>query len=266
MKIEIDLNKSLNENASAFFEKSKKSRKKIEGLRKALKESEKKINEMNLKHEAIPKNVLVKKRKKSWFEKFHWFFSSDGLLAVAGRDTKSNEELVKKHMDKTDLYFHAEIHGAPHCILKAKNGSASQASLKETAEFAAIFSSAWKSGFGSVDVYSVLPEQVSKKAPSGESMKSGSFMIYGERNWFKKTSLDFSIGVKKENDSFMLISGPSSAVKKQSTVFFKVVQGKDSKGVAAKKLKKLFEEKINSVVDLDEIISMLPNGESEIVV
>ncbi len=264
MKIEIDLNKSLNENASLYFEKSKKQKKKLDGLKKALKDTEKKLEMLREKNPVEEKQVLVKKRKKQWFEKFHWFITSDNLLAVAGRDTKSNEEIVKKHMDKTDLYFHADIHGSPHCVLKTKNNSAPENSMKETAEFTAAFSSAWKKGLGSVDVYSVLPEQVSKKAVSGESMKSGSFMIYGERNWFRKTSLDFCIGIKKEEENFVVVSGPFNAVKKNSLVFFRVVQGNDSKGITAKKLKKLFEEKIDFAADLDEIISMLPAGNSEV--
>ncbi|MBU2476190.1 DUF814 domain-containing protein [Candidatus Micrarchaeota archaeon] len=267
MKIEIDLNKSLHENASVYFQKSKKSKKKLEGLKKAVKDTERKLEKLrekeNIREEK--KAVLVKKRSKKWFEKFHWFNSSDNLLAIAGRDTQSNEEVIKKYLEKGDLYFHAEIHGSPHCILKTKNNKAPETSMKETAEFVACFSRAWSSNLGSVDVYSVFPEQVSKSAPSGESMKTGSFMIYGERNWFKKTSLSFGIGIKKEEDFFVVISGPLDAIKKHSEIHFKIVQGKNSKGITAKKLKKLFEEKVNGIIDLDEIISMLPSGNSDVV-
>ncbi len=268
MEIELDLNKSLNENASLYFEKSKKAKKKLEGLRKAVKDTEKKLKQLKEKEENKEKSekVLLKKRKKYWFEKFHWFYTSDNLLALAGRDTKSNEELIKKYMEESDLYFHAEIHGSPHCILKTKNNSASDKSKKETAEFVACFSNAWKSNLASIDVYSVLPKQVSKKAPSGESMKSGSFMIYGEREWFKKTPLSFAIGIKKHDEELTVISGSPDAVKNHSDFFFELIQGNDSKGITAKKLKKLFEEKMNQPVDLDEIISMLPNGSSEIVI
>ena len=30
-------------------------------------------------------------RKPYWFEKFHWFVSSDGYLVLAGRDAQQNE-------------------------------------------------------------------------------------------------------------------------------------------------------------------------------
>jgi predicted ribosome quality control (RQC) complex YloA/Tae2 family protein len=265
MRIEIDLNKSLNENASLYFEKAKKSKKKLEGLKKALRNTSKKLTELKSQKEER-KTILFKKRKKKWFEKFHWFITSDGLLAIAGRDTTSNEELIKKYMEKEDLYFHAEIYGSPHCILKTRNNSASLTSMKETAEFVASFSKAWKSGLSYVDVYSVLPEQVSKKTPSGESMKTGSFMVYGKRRWFKKTQLNFGIGIKEEQGTFIVISGSFSAIKKHSLVCFKVIQGKESKGATAKKLKELFEKKIQGAIDLDEIISMLPSGNSEVVI
>lgn len=264
MKIEIDLSKNLNENASIYFQKSKKNKKKLEGLEKAVKETEKRLIKLKENQTEEKKEVLIKKRKKQWFEKFHWFYTSDNFLVIAGKDTKSNEEVIKKYMDKTDLYFHAEIHGSPHCILKTKNNLAPENSMKETAEFVASFSRAWKSGVSFVDVYSVLPEQVSKKAVSGESMKTGSFMIYGERTWFKKTPLNFAIGIKKEGSELIVVSGSAEAVKKHSLISFKIKQGNDSKGITAKKLKKLFEEKLNEPIDLDELISMLPSGNSEV--
>ena len=51
MELEIDLNKSLNENASLYFDKSKKSKKKLDGLKKAVKDTEKKLNKMQEKEE-----------------------------------------------------------------------------------------------------------------------------------------------------------------------------------------------------------------------
>src|SRR3989338_4127675 len=102
MEIEIDLRKTIHENANEFFEKEKKKR--IQEFK------EKKLIQ------EIPEPE--KKRKKKWFEAFHWMNSSDGFLIIGGRDAQSNEVIVKKHMQENDLYFHADIHGAPHCIIK----------------------------------------------------------------------------------------------------------------------------------------------------
>jgi len=52
--------------------------------------------------------TIVKKRKREWFEKFRWFYSSEGFLVVGGRDATTNEILIKKHTDKDDLVFHTD--------------------------------------------------------------------------------------------------------------------------------------------------------------
>lgn len=258
MKVEIDLTKSIQENANSYYEKSKKAKKKLIGLEKGVIEVKKKLKteEKNKPKEKI----LAKKRERKWFEKYHWFFTSEGFLAVAGRDAKSNEIIVKKVMEKNDLYFHADIQGAPHTILKTDGKKPGETSKKETAVFAAVFSKAWREQLPAIDVYSANPDQVSKKAPSGESLGTGAFMIYGKREWFKKTPLDFAIGFKK-NKSVELFSGPPSAVKKNTEFSVKILSGSDSKGDISKKIRKIFREKSNSSeINLDDIGALLPSG------
>ncbi len=287
MEIEIDLRKTIHENANEFFEKGKKARKKLEGVIKAIAEQKKRIQEFKEKKliQEIPEPE--KKRKKKWFEAFHWMHSSEGFLVIGGRDAQSNEVIVKKHMQESDLYFHADIHGAPHCIIKTEGKQVPEKTMKEAAIFAAVFSKAWEQKLNALDVYSVKPSQVSKKAPSGESLGTGAFMIYGERNWFKNTSLEFGIGLKKEEENYVIISGALNAVEKNSETFFELIQGNKKKSEIAKELKQLFQKKLAKIeekieekaeekteekteskektkIDLDEIIKMLPNGESEV--
>ncbi|MBU1121064.1 MAG: NFACT RNA binding domain-containing protein [archaeon] len=269
MEIELDLRKGVAENASTYFEKSKKAKKKLEGLVKSIEDTRSRLEKLKEKQfllEEEEKAVPLKKREKKWFEKFHWFYSSNGFLVIAGRDSRTNEEIIKKYMEKDDLYFHAEIQGSPHCIIKTNKSEVPSSIMNEAAQFVASFSKGWREKLSSLDVYSVLPEQVSKKAPSGESMKSGSFMIYGKRNYFKKIPLELAIGVKKEGEEFIVISGPLTAIKKNSIAFVKVIQGEEKKGIAAKKLKELLEKKLglNEKLDLDEIIAMLPAGGTNI--
>lgn len=40
--------------------------------------------------------VLTEVRKALWFEKFHWFISSENYLVIAGKDAQQNEMLVKR--------------------------------------------------------------------------------------------------------------------------------------------------------------------------
>jgi predicted ribosome quality control (RQC) complex YloA/Tae2 family protein len=64
---------------------------------------------------------LTSLRKVHWFEKFHWFVSSENYLVLAGRDAQQNEQLVKKHLDKGDVYVHADLQGAATCVVKNSN-------------------------------------------------------------------------------------------------------------------------------------------------
>ncbi len=257
MKIEIDFTKSIQENADDYYALSKKSKKKLNGLDAGVREVERKL--IKQKKDGPKKKNLVKKRERKWFEKFHWFFTSEGFLVIAGKDAKTNEVIVKKLMEKNDVYFHADIHGAPHTVLKTEGKTPGDISKKEAAIFAAIFSKAWREQLSAVDVYSAKPEQVTKSAPSGESLGTGAFMVYGKREWFKKTPLEFSIGLTKGTDHF-LSSGPISAVSKNSEYSIQLFFGNNSKGDTSKLLKKIFYDKSNFSASLDDIVALLPSG------
>jgi hypothetical protein len=166
------------------------------------------------------------------------------------------------------LYFHAEILGAPHCVLKTKENNASESDKREAASFAVIFSRAWQSKGLIADAYWVLPSQVSKKAPSGEAIGKGAFMIYGERHFEKKIALECGIGIQKTGDDWRVISGPFSAVQKNAFFCVKLVPGEKEKGELSKQLLSVFKQKASGnlgSVSLDEIIQVLPTGGSRII-
>ncbi|MBN1941539.1 MAG: DUF814 domain-containing protein [Candidatus Diapherotrites archaeon] len=260
MRIEIDYSKSLEQNASGYFEKSKKSKKKLEGLCLAMQETKKKLERLEKQKSSEKKEKLVKKRKHAWFESFHWFVSSNGFLVVAGRSAKQNELLVKKHLEKNDMFLHADIQGGAATIIKSGNKKISDQTLKEAAQFAAVFSKAWQRGLASIEVYAVSKEQVSKKAPSGEALSTGAFMIYGKRKWFKP-AMELEIGIKKDENQFITVSGPSTAIKKQSIISLPIKQGSQKPGQTAKKIRAILGKKIGEEnIGLDEIIRMLPSS------
>jgi len=259
MQIELSLEKSIEENAAEYFEKAKKAKKKLVGLQKAILETREKIQEL----ERTPiqeKTRLVKKRKRQWFEVFHWFFSSDEFLVVGGRNAKSNEAIVKKHLEEGDLFLHADVHGGSACIIKAFGREIPLQDMREAAVFAGAFSSAWKQGTASVDVYAVQSNQVSKAPPTGESLGKGAFIISGKREWFRKIALGFFVGVEKENSQYIVISGPEQAIKKHSIAMIKIVQGSLEKSNAAKQILSALEKRVGGKIPihLDEIVSMLP--------
>ncbi len=252
MELEIDYTKTPEENANFYYQKAKQFKKKLEGLKKAKEKFKEKI-----KKSKPEKIQLSERRKHQWFEKFRWFFTSDNLLIIGGRNAKMNDYLYNHHLDDNDLFFHTDITGSPAVILK---GKATDIAKKEAAQFTATFSSAWKANLSSVNVFCVPKNQVSKTAPTGTFLQTGSFMVYRQREWFRKTPLSLCIGVDKEK---RVISGPCSAIKKHSLVSFSLKQGRKSKSDTAKTLKNLFSKK-GFVLSLDEIIKMLPEGKFSI--
>ena len=70
------------------------------------------------KHKMTVLKDKSKNRKVFWFERFLWFITSENFLVIGGKDAHQNELLVKKYMDKGDLFLHCELHGAAVCILK----------------------------------------------------------------------------------------------------------------------------------------------------
>jgi hypothetical protein len=182
-------------------------------------------------------------------------------LVIAGRDAKNNEQLVKKHFSENDIYFHADIHGAPHTILlNPEKKEIQDIDKEEAANFAAIHSSAWKGGAYSVDVYSVGYGQVSKTAGSGESLGTGAFVIRGKRDYYKK--IDLTLGVSFDSTKQKLIIGPVSAVKRFKDVYL-LFPGDIKKSEVCKILKERFLKK-GIRVSVDDLMSLLPPGDCEI--
>jgi predicted ribosome quality control (RQC) complex YloA/Tae2 family protein len=236
--VPLDLTLNINENAADYYEKAKKMERKIVGARKAMKKPRK------VKEVSPPKRTILRKRE--WYEKFHWCLSSEGYLILGGRDTRSNELLVKKYMEPSDVYVHADIQGAPSVIVK--NGQkASESTIEEAAQFAAAYSSAWNH-FGSLECYWVNPEQVTKSPPSGEYLTPGAFFIAGSKN-FVKVNLGIVIGVCEDK----VMGGPESAVKAHSKVYVVIGFGDEKKERLAKQIGKILD-----YPDLDEIIRALP--------
>jgi predicted ribosome quality control (RQC) complex YloA/Tae2 family protein len=232
----LSLRKTIFENAAEFFEQGKKAKQKAAGAQAALEESHRKLAEIEhdireaeeLKQgkpaEAMEKLAKRRVESKKWYEKFRWFTSSDGFLVVAGKDAVSNEVLIKKFTRQDDVIFHADITGAPFVVVKTEGKTPSEQALREAGEFAAAFSRAWREGMGSVDVYWVKLDQLSKTGPSGESVPHGAFAVVGKRNWMRGVPLKLAIGVV-EDDEGSFVGGPIDVVKARAKVYVTIVPG-----------------------------------------
>ncbi|MGD8565425.1 MAG: ribosome rescue protein RqcH [Candidatus Bathyarchaeota archaeon] len=219
----LRLRNNLFDNAAGYYQRYKRSKRKLEGIKKALDKSQTELKELEMKikaasSESISLNTISKEiserkiKQKKWFEKFRWFYSSDNFLVVGGKDAVSNEVLVKRHTNKEDVVLHAEIFGAPFIVIKTNGKKPSEQCLHEASVFAASYSRAWREGFSSVDVYWVNPSQLSKAGPSGEYVPHGAFAVHGTRNWMRGVSLRLAIGVVEEDNDLRFIGGPTNTV------------------------------------------------------
>ncbi len=100
MEISIDVRKSVEENVASYFEAAKSAKRKAEGAKSAVEKAKLQLQlllERRETEKSEKKGEASEKRERRWFEKFRWFFSSEGFLCIGGRDATSNEIIVKKH-------------------------------------------------------------------------------------------------------------------------------------------------------------------------
>ena len=243
-KITIDLTKTIEANAEVYYEKAKRSKRKIPGVENALQNLNKKL--LTLK----PKPRVEKKtRSKKWFEKFKWFISSEGLLVIGGRDATTNDIIIKKYTETDDLVFHTELPGSPFVVIKADKKTIGNSSKEEAALFCASHSRAWSENRATANVYSVNSDQIKKEL----GLPKVTFMIYGKRTYFTPK---LELAACKFNDTVMI--GPENAIKTHSENYYIITLGDDKKSDIAKKLKKLLD------TDINEIMQALPPGDAKV--
>lgn len=274
LAFDLDLKISAQKNAAQYYERAKKAEKRAKGAEEALKRTQTKIEEA--KRRRLEKTEQIselppKMKKREWYEKFRWFHSSEGFLAIGGRDKTQNEMLIKRYMEPKDLVFHAEITGAPFVLLKTRGKQPSENTIYEAAQFAGSYSRAWKEGLGSINVYWINPDQISKSPPSGEYLSKGAFMIYGSRNYVRNVPLEIAIGLKKEEDQIQVIGGPPQAIANQTGIYVKIVPGNESSGQLAKRIRRILAKMLSEderrnfqKIPLEEIQRFIPSGRGAI--
>ena len=262
--ININSKISIPENADVYYEKAKKAKRKIEGANIAIENTKKQLEDiLNKKDNAMSTIMVPQKRVKKdlkWYEKLRWFVSSTGVLVVGGRDANSNENIVKKYLDNNDVYMHADIHGAPSIAIKLNGQELDDNTIKESAIFAASFSSAWSDGYSTQDVYWVLPEQVSKSPESGEYVAKGSFIIRGRRNHVRGAKLRIAVGIV-DYEGKRLMAGPEEAIKSFTDNYVVIKPGYTKKEAMAKSILSKINE--DGLIELDDIVRVLPTGKCD---
>jgi predicted ribosome quality control (RQC) complex YloA/Tae2 family protein len=267
-KIKINTDSPLQSIASVLFNQAKKQSGAINSIQAIKEKTQKKLDKFQNQTEAERNLVVVSEiRKKNWYERYRWFMTTDGYLAIGGRDAASNSAVIRKHLDKNDKVFHGDIFGSPFFILKDPE-NVPDTTMNEIAHATVCFSRAWREGLYGVSAYWVHPEQIKKSAPSGEFLPKGSFTIEGQRNFIKSETLKLAVGIMRlEDNDYALTCGPPEPIKKNSICYAIIEPNGLEMAENAKKIRieflKLFED-ITRKINIDEFVRALPAGKSQI--
>lgn len=258
MRIELELNKSIEQNAAVYFEKAKKARRKAQTIAAVLEAQKARLRELEAKLERQEFELARLEepraaRPRAWYEVYRWFLSSDGFIVIGGRDATQNEIIIKKRAERDDIVLHAEQPGSPFVLIKVagrKSKEVPDSTIAEAAAFCASYSKAWKSGIVP-DVYWVRPEQVTKEAKAGEYVPKGAFVIYGKRNYVRDIEVRIAIGLDQAG---RVVAGPITAITKQAKHYIIVRQD----GARKSTLAKMIATKLGIPDRIDEIMAVLP--------
>ena len=287
--ITLEISKTVHQNAQRYFEEGRSQKSKAKGAQAALagtEEAREKAEKRAAKDAAAGRLKARQRSKRFWFEKHRWAMLSGGHLLIGGRDAKGNDVVVRKHLSSHDLYFHADLHGAPSCSLKLKDGLApnqnpseaipegvaslqivqnladgtedarelSESLHSEAAQVAVCWSRAWGSGGAAAVAFHARPSQVSKTTESGESLGRGSFVVRGQRNWHRDLPLELAVGMAVVNGVPMPVSGTPSTISEYCQRWVKVTPGREKKEAVANRI-----SKATGLVQ-DDLLSCLPPG------
>jgi predicted ribosome quality control (RQC) complex YloA/Tae2 family protein len=211
----------------------------------------------------VTKKAKVKVlRAKKWYESFRWFYTSDGLFIIGGRDASGNITLLKKRLEAGDLVFHADVPGSPFFILR---GKPSEISKIEVATATISFSRAWREGLLAGDVYYVDAAQVSNTAPSGQFLAHGSAMIYGKKEFIKGLKLNLGVGAFDDDGTMKAYCSPITSADRYCDYYVEIVPGRLPQAAVAKKVYRMLVENYHdSTPSIEDIQRCLPAGNSDI--
>ena len=256
--VKIYVHETIDQNAGRYYDQIKKYKRKLAGAKAAMERSVPKNP---------PKRVQILRPKKRWFDRFRWFYTTDQVLVIGGRDAGQNDELIRKYLEGGDTFVHADVHGSSVIVVKGQTEC-----WDEVVKFAAAYSGAWRAGFGSADVYAAKPSQVSKTAESGEYLSKGSFVVRGERQWFRNIQLEVAIGLKKYPET-RIIGGPKEPVSKICESFIMLRPGTFEPNDIAKKVVRILRDRLSQeeqkalkfALNTEAVAGFVPPGGSDIV-
>jgi predicted ribosome quality control (RQC) complex YloA/Tae2 family protein len=257
-RVTVFVQESLEANVGHYYDTVKKFRAKKEGALRAM--------ERAVVHPEKHRPKAPAKIKPKWYHRFRWMELPDGVPVIGGRNADQNEELVKKYMQGGDTFLHADVFGASVVLVKGATEY-----LQEAVQFAASYSRLWAEGFAAGDVIAAKPSQVSKTPESGEYVAHGSFVIRGERTYYRNVPLEVAIGIRTD-PSLAVLGGTPDIIGKQCKTLVKIVPGTFEGNDAAKKVLRILKESLpdseqkllKAVLNTESVAAFIPPGGSDI--
>ncbi|HTT25418.1 MAG TPA: NFACT RNA binding domain-containing protein, partial [Thermoplasmata archaeon] len=225
LEVPLAPDRPIEHSARELYEEAKRAKVKLAGAREALAATDHRLTEarrVEARPAPAPVAPIGHARKPQWFERFRWFFSSEGILVVAGKDAGSNDTVVRRYLRAGDRYVHADIHGAASVVVKVSGTSGAPppgpATLEEAGQFAVAFSKAWRAELASADAFWVLPEQVSKSGASGEFVARGAWVIHGTKNVLRDLPTELALGTVEVEGRVYWTAAPPRALRMRGTI------------------------------------------------
>lgn len=169
VSVTLDLGLSAHANASMHFAAKKKHAEKfdktMEAQSKAVAAAEARAKAAMEKASSGVK--ITRARQPLWFEKFHWFITSENCLVLQAKDATQAEMIIERYMLPGDAFVHADIAGAPVTIVKPPPGdfkAVPSYSLVQAGAAVMCRSSAWNSR-AVTSAWWTTSERVSKISP-----------------------------------------------------------------------------------------------------
>ena len=187
-EVELDLSQSAYNNASNYYTQRKQQGAKVnkttETSERALRAVERRTAQQLKDSDARAR--IQQARRSYWFEKYHWFVTSENFLVIAGRDAQQSQLIAQRHVAPSDLYVCADVPGAVGVIVKNNTAAAvPPLSIQQAACMCLCRSTAWmgKPGTAGGEAWWVRGDEVEVLAAEGGKvgLKAGAVRRYVTR-------------------------------------------------------------------------------------
>ncbi|MFI5414368.1 MAG: ribosome rescue protein RqcH [Candidatus Lutacidiplasmatales archaeon] len=261
-EIRVPRGKTVRASAQGLYEEAKRAQSKLSGAVAALADSDARLAQSATALLAVSSKatseVAARRRTPNWFERYRWFFTSEGILVIGGRDAASNDLLVRRYLNPGDRYVHADIHGAPSVIVKHPAPGEpewSAVTLHEAAQWAVAFSKAWRAGLASASAFAVEADQVSKSAASGEFVPRGAWVIHGTKEILKDLPTELGLGTVPDRGDTLWSVAPPRALEARGTLLYVL-----SPGPEKERLDRESQLARDAGLPRDRLQALLPSG------